>query len=135
LNQTSTPARIAQAASSQETILRLVLISALVLSACPAFAQDEAADPGMIGGVAVSTSYNISGPMAAKTAEESAAEEQAYRRQMYALSAKECDDLLATIAKTCSVASISVSTQISRTPGTADQMYASGSVTLQVEMK
>jgi hypothetical protein len=115
--------------------LRLILSTILALSACPALAQEEVSDAGLIGGVAVSTSYNISGPMAAKTAAESAAEEQTYRKQMYALSAKECDDLMATIAKTCTIGSISVSTQISRTPGTPDQMYASGSVTLQVEMK
>lgn len=116
--------------------MRLIVSTALVLFAFPALAQEEAAtDPSMIGGVAINTSYNFSGPMVAKTADESAAEEQAYRKQMYALSAKECDDLLATIATTCTVASISVSTQVSRSPGMADQMYATGNVTLQVELK
>jgi hypothetical protein len=124
------------ALSSQESILRLILSATLALFAFPALAQDEAAvDPSIIGGVSVNTSYNFSGPMVAKTVEEAAAEDQSYRKQMYALSAKECSDLLATIATTCEVANISVSTQISRSPGMADQMYATGSVTLQVELK
>jgi hypothetical protein len=117
--------------------LRPILSALAILSATSAFAQDATSteEVPMLGGVAVNTSYNISAPMTAKTPEEAVAEEQAYRKQMYALSAKECADLLDTIATTCTVTNISVSTQVNRTPGTPDSMYASGTVSLQVDMK
>jgi hypothetical protein len=128
---------IPRAALPKETTLRFILSAALILSATSAFAQDAASteEVPMLSGVAVNTSYNISAPMTAKTPEEAVTEEQSYRKQMYALSAKECADMLDTIAKTCTVTNITVSTQVNRSPGTPDSMYASGSVTMQVEMK
>ena len=73
--------------------------------------------------------------MTAKTEADLDLEEQGYRKAMYAKSAKECADLLDTIAKTCSVTNVSVSTQVTRQSGLQDQMYASASVTLQVDLK
>ena len=73
--------------------------------------------------------------MAAKTAAEEAVEDQQYRTQMYVLSAKECADLLASISATCSITNISVSTQITRQLGVANQIYVTGNVSMLVEMK
>ena len=117
--------------------MRFILSAALILSATSVFAQDTTSteEMPMLSGVAINTSYNISAPMTAKTPEDAAIEEQSYRKQMYALSAKECADLLETIAKTCTVTNITVSTQINRSPGTPDSMYANGSVTMQADMK
>jgi hypothetical protein len=117
--------------------MRKTLLTIFCLSATSAFAEDAAPDAQAIlpGAVAISTSYSINGPMLAKTLPDSALEEQAYRKSLYQQSAKECEDLLATIAKTCSVTNISVSTQITRQAGMADQIYGSGSVNLQIEFK
>ena len=117
--------------------MRSILTLVTVLSATSAIAQDGSTSPdgSILNGVAVSTSYNISAPMVAKTEPEAVLEEQNYRQQMYLLAAKECTDLLETIATSCAVSNISVSTQITRQPGVANQMYATGSVTLQVDMK
>ncbi len=114
------------------------MIALFCLAATSAAAQDAApadAQGALTGGISISTSYSISGPMLAKTPQDSAKEEQGYRKSLYQQSAKECADLLDTIAKTCAVTNISVSTQITRQAGVADQIYASGSVTLQVELK
>ena len=116
--------------------MRLALTAAFVFTASTCLAQDApSGDVALPGGVTVNTSYNISLPMTAKTPADETAEEQQYRKQMYALSAKECADLLASIAASCSLTTISVSTQITRQPGLAAQMYATGNVTLLVEMK
>jgi hypothetical protein len=118
--------------------MRNTLLTLLCLSATTAFAQDTAPDESQAilpGGIAISTSYSLNGPMLAKTPQGSALEEQGYRKSLYQQSAKECADLLDTIATTCTVTNISVSTQITRQTGMTDQIYASGSVTLQVELK
>ena len=118
--------------------MRKIFVCLLCLSTSPALAQE--ATPGdatgtLTTGIAISTSYSISGPMLAKTPKDNVEEEQGYRKSLYQQSAKECADLLDTIAKSCTITNISVSTQITRQAGMADQIYASGSVTLQVELK
>lgn len=117
--------------------MRLIPFLALAFSATTALAEDAAPidGGGLLGGVSVNTSYSLSGPLSAKNQADLALEEQTYRKNMYLQSAKECADLLDTIAKSCAIANITVSTQITRQAGIADQMYASGSVTLQVELK
>ena len=116
--------------------MRLILTAALICAVTAAMAQDgPAAEAALPDGVTVNTSYNISGPMAAKSAADEAVEDQQYRTQLYVLSAKECADMLASIAKSCSIVNISVSTQITRQPGIATQMYATGNVSMLVELK
>ena len=116
--------------------MRLALTAALVFAATASLAQDAPADDAALpAGVTVNTAYSTSAPMAAKTAAEEAVEDQQYRTQMYVLSAKECADLLASIAASCSITNISVSTQITRQPGVANQIYATGNVSMLIEMK
>lgn len=116
--------------------MRLTLTAMFICAATSALSQDApAADTSMPAGIAVNTSYNVSAPMTAQTPDEEAAEDLKYRTQMYAQSAKECADLLALIATSCSITNIAVSTQITRQPGLTTQMYASGNVTMMVEMK
>jgi hypothetical protein len=128
--------RVCPGQKDRGVMMRVGVIAALMLSATGAFGQDAASEEAaMAGGVAVSTSYNISAPMTSAGATDQDAEDRAYRVQMYKKSAAECADLLATIAKSCTITGISVSTQINRAPGQPDSMYATGSVTMQVEMK
>ena len=116
--------------------MHLALSAILVFAATASLAQDaELGDAAVAAGIAVTTSYNINAPMVAKTPSEEAAEDQQYRTQMYKQSAKECADLLASIAASCSITNISVSTQITRQPGVANQIYATGNVSMLIEMK
>jgi len=112
---------------------------ALFLSvlALPALAQDQTSEffPGDTGGVMFNTSFSINAPMTATDAAGKTAEEDAYRASLYARSSAECDLLLTTIAATCVVTSVNVSTQLSATPGQPDYLYASANVTMQVELK
>lgn len=112
---------------------------ALVLSilTLPALAQDQTGEffPGDMGGVMFNTSFSINAPMTATDAAGKVAEEDAYRSSLYARSSAECDLLLTTIAATCEVTSVNVSTQLSATPGQPDYLYASASVTMTVELK
>jgi hypothetical protein len=120
----------------RELFMRVGLIAVMTMSATGAFAQDaESGDATMMGGVAISTSYNISAPMKSVGVADQDAEDRGYRVQMYRKSAAECADLLATIATSCTITGITVSTQINRSPGVPDSMYATGSVTMQVELK
>jgi hypothetical protein len=117
-------------------MMRVGVIAVMMMSATGAFGQDAGSeDAALAGGVSVSTSYNISAPMTSAGVKDQDAEDRAYRAQMYKKSAAECADLLATIAESCTITGITVSTQINRSPGVPDSMYATGSVTMQVELK
>lgn len=112
---------------------------ALLLSvlAVPALAQEETDGffPGEMGGVMFNTSFSINAPMTATDLAGKAAEEDAYRASLYARSSAECELVLATIAATCEVTSVNVSTQVSASPGQPDYLYASANVTMQVKLK
>ncbi len=116
--------------------MRVGMIAAMMLSATGVLAQDaDSGDGASMGGVTISTSYNISAPMKSLGAADQDAEDRDYRVQLYKKSAAECADLTATIAKSCLITGITVSTQINRSPGVPDSMYATGSVTMQVDLK
>ena len=54
---------------------------------------------------------------------------------MYERSARECTDILASIATSCSITGINVSTQVNRTYGQPPSIYVNASVTMQVTLK
>ncbi len=117
--------------------MRSAIILLSMLIAAPALAQ-EATDTmaaGMPPGIMISTSIGINAPLAATDRAGKTAEEDAYRQSLYARSVAECDALLASIAKTCVVTSVNVSTQLNASPGQPDFLYASSSITMQVELK
>lgn len=118
-------------------ILRFTPALVLSVMTLPALAQDQTGDyfADQMGGVMFNTSFSINAPMTATDAAGKIAEEDAYRSSLYARSSAECDLLLTTIAATCVVTSVNVSTQVSASPGQPDYLYASSNVTMTVELK
>ncbi|OYW52233.1 MAG: hypothetical protein B7Z10_06840 [Rhodobacterales bacterium 32-66-7] len=118
-------------------IFRFTPALALSVLTLPALAQDQTGEffPEDMGGVMFNTSFSINAPMTAVDAAGKTAEEDAYRASLYTRSAAECELLLASVAATCVVTSVNVSTQISATPGQPDYLYASSNVTMTVELK
>ncbi len=62
-------------------------------------------------------------------------QEKNLKRAMYQRSAGECTDILASIATSCSITGISVSTQVNRTYGQPPTIYVNSNVTMQVTLK
>lgn len=95
------------------------------------------ASPASAAGPAiwVNTSYSLQIPADADADARVTEQEKTLKRSMYERAARECEDLKATIAQTCQVTSINVSTQINRNPGTPTQIYVSTNVQMQVTIK
>lgn len=116
--------------------MRLSALPLLCLMSLPAMAQDEMGDMGMMPpGVYFSTSISVNAPMTGMDAVAKEAEEDAYRQRLYVRSVKECEGLLATIAKTCEITNVSVSTQVSSSPGQPDYLYGTANISMNVELK
>jgi hypothetical protein len=108
--------------------LRVLFATALVAAwAAPAFATNPA--------ISVNTSYSLQVPAEGETDARIAEKEKTLKRSVYERTARECDDLKATIALTCQITNISVSTQITRYPGSPAQLYVSANVQMQITMK
>src|SRR5262245_44831588 len=97
--------------------VRLLLVASLLACASPAFAAGEA--------ISVNTSFNLQMPAAGSTDTAVTDQERSLKRSLYERAARECDDLKASIALTCQITGINVSTQISRNPGAPPQIYVS----------
>lgn len=118
------------------------LILSLALAAGPhaAIAQDQSTAPvaevaATAGGVMFNTSISLNLPLLGADPAAKQAEEEAHRKELYARSVRECDILLESIAKSCTITGISVSSQTNSSPGQADYLYASSSIAMQVELK
>ena len=108
--------------------LRALSVAALVgLLTSPALAAGPT--------IYTNTSYSLQVPAEAEADNRITGQEKTLKRSMYDRAARECEDLKATIAQTCQVTSITVSTQVTRTPGTPSQLYVSASVQMQVTLK
>ncbi|WP_309664600.1 hypothetical protein [Tabrizicola sp.] len=105
-----------------------------VLPCLPALAQD-APTPVAGGPVIISVSYSINAPVASESPEALDQADKDYRRALYARAAKECDDLLATIAAECRITDINVSTQVNSFPGQPTTLYVSSTVNTEVTLK
>ena len=99
----------------------------LAVLASPSFAAGPA--------IWVNTSYSLQIPADSDADARITEQEKTLKRSMYERAARECEDLKATIAQTCQVTSINVSTQINRNPGTPTQIYVSTNVQMQVTIK
>jgi hypothetical protein len=110
---------------------------ALALTAAPVLAESTAMTLPATGPVSVNVSYNLQLPAGPgpETAELLSGAERGARKSMYTLAAKECGDLLATIASSCQITAINVSTQINRYPGQVPTLYISSNVSLQIALK
>ncbi len=112
--------------------LGLILIPGLAL------AEDLTADPTMgagASGIAINTSISLNLPVLATDPIARAAEEIALRRDLYQRSVGECSLLKETVAVSCEITAINVSTQINSNPGQPDYIYASSNITMQVDLK
>jgi hypothetical protein len=117
------------------TTMRMMLAATLALAVGPVVA-DTAAEPAPVpGSVQVTTTYSITVPLASSDPKASDAEDRAYRRRMYERSSAECADLLATVAKSCEILNVAISTSVTVAPGQANGLYATSSVTMQVAFR
>jgi hypothetical protein len=62
-------------------------------------------------------------------------QEKTLKRAMYERAARECDDLRATIALTCTISGVNVSTQINRSYGQPPTIYVNSNVSMQITLK
>lgn len=116
--------------------MRFVALPLLCLLSLPAAAQEEMGDMGMMmPGIYFSTSISVNAPMTAMDAVGKEAEEDAYRQRLYVRAVKECEGLLATIAKGCEITNVSVSTQVSASPGQPDYLYGTANISMTVDLK
>ena len=117
--------------------MRLTALALVALMSAPAMAQEDMSEgmDGYMTGVMFNTSISINAPLLATDPAGKAAEEDAYRRSLYTRTVGECAALLETIAKTCVVTSVNVSTQVNSSPGTPDYLYASANISMTVELK
>lgn len=109
-------------------------LATLAFLASPGLAQ-EAANLGMAPGVMVNTTISINAPMSAADPAGRQAEEDAHRKVLYTRSAGECAMLIDTVARSCTVVAVNVSTQVNTAPGQPDYLYATVSISMQVELK
>ena len=108
----------------------------LVFAPLSALAQDTTAlVPAASGGVSFSTSISLNLPLMAPDQAGKLAEEELRRRDLYARAVGECAVLLESVAKSCTITSINVSSQTNSNPGQPDYLYASASISMQVELK
>lgn len=118
----------------------MVLILTLALGSGFARAEDVAStmstSPAVAtSGIFVNSSISLNLPLVGADRAARQAEEDAYRRDLYSRSISECQVLLDSIAKGCTVTSINVSTQINSNPGQPEYLYVSSNITMQIELK
>lgn len=112
--------------------MRVPMISATVL-ALATFAPLNAASAGQT--IQVSASYSMTVMVAVDDDAAMTEQEKKIKRSLYERAARECGDLLATIALTCTITNINVSTTINRNYGQPPQVYANANVAMQVMLK
>ena len=115
------------------------LILTLALGTGIARAEDVASTtmggPTTATGIMINSAIGLNLPLAGADRAARQAEEDGYRRDLYARSVGECQLLLDSIAKTCVITSVNVSTQINSNPGQPDYLYVSSSITMQIDLK
>lgn len=115
-----------------------ILGLSLVLVAVPlaSIAQDTTTgEPSTPGGVMFNTSISLNLPLMAADQAGKLAEEEARRKELYTRSVRECEILLDSIAASCTITGINVSTQTNSSPGQPDYLYASSNIAMQVDLK
>jgi hypothetical protein len=113
--------------------MRAAVLLLTTFLALPAHADDRVA--GATAGIMFNTSISVNAPLVATDPAARIAEETAYRQSLYRRSAGECDELLATIASSCVITAVNVSTQINSNPGQPDYLYATANISMTVELK
>ncbi len=92
--------------------------------------------PALAGGQTVQANASFSAQIAATDNDAVITQqEKNLKRAMYERAARECADILASVATSCSITGINVSTQINRNYGQPPSIYVNSSVTMQVTLK
>ena len=105
----------------------LLAAAVLIASSLPAAAAGQT--------IQASASFNAQVLVLEDNEAKMLEQEKALKRDTYERASRECDDLRATIALTCSITNISVSTSINRNYGQPPSIYVNSSVTMQVTLK
>jgi len=108
--------------------MRIVMFGVMILAA---------ASQALASGQAIQANASFSAQIVttADNDAEITEQEKKLKRAMYERSARECTDILASIATSCSITGINVSTQVNRTYGQPPTIYVNASVTMQVTLK
>ncbi len=119
--------------------MRRAAVLTLCLTLIPGLAlcEDVTAEVVMAqppAGVMITTSISLNLPLTAADQAGKLAEEETRRKELYARSVRECDILMETVAKSCTITGINVSTQTNSSPGQPDYLYASSNISMQVEL-
>jgi len=116
--------------------MRYIALAVLLAAAAPAMAEDRSQTaPPNPGPLTVSVSYSLNAPLTSTAPEDVAEQDRSFRRAMYERAVGECEDLLATIAASCTIGSINVSSQVNVFPGQPPTIYVSTNVSMQVTRK
>ncbi len=91
----------------------------------------------LAGGQAVQANASFSAQIVAASDNDAeiTQQEKNLKRAMYERAARECADIMASVAISCSITGINVSTQINRNYGQPPTIYVNSSVTMQVTLK
>jgi hypothetical protein len=101
-----------------------------------AVASDRAFTVGASGGaIQVNSSFNTQVFVAVETEPQIQEQERRLKQSMYERAVGECELLRATIALSCRMTGISVSTQITSTPGNPATLYVNANVSMEVMLK
>lgn len=108
--------------------MRNVIYLAAMLAAAP---------EALAGGQTVQANASFSAQIMAGSDNDAQITEQEknLKRAMYERAGRECADIMASVATSCSITGINVSTQVNRNYGQPPTIYVSSSVTMQVTLK
>jgi hypothetical protein len=119
--------------------MRPLLLCLSALLPLPALAQDDESTSlpafGTPPGIYFNTSIAVNAPLTATDSAGKLAEEDSYRQSLYVRSVAECEGLMATIAKSCTITGVNVSSQINANPGQPDYLYVTANISMTVELK
>jgi hypothetical protein len=115
---------------------RPILVSLTGLSiATTAAAQDNMTALGMADAIQVNSSFNAQILVANETEPQIQEQERKLKQSMYERATGECDLLRASIARTCRMTGISVSTQFNRSPGSPATFYINANINMEITLK
>ena len=87
------------------------------------------------GAIQVNSSFNTQVFVANETEPQIQEQERSLKQSMYERATGECELLRATIALSCRMTGISVSTQLTSSPGNPATLYINANVTMEVTLK
>lgn len=120
---------------SRITICTTLAAALLAASTLSAFASMRLPARFQPKAVQVSVSFNSQFPLADESEDTVAALQKAGRRMVYAMAGKECDTLRETIARSCKLTSLNVSSQMRQQGNGESALYLNGSARFAITLK